>query len=145
MSLGLCTIICNFALQNVPVQDPAVRGGTKSSKQRQYSAKQGVNSMCWSSIFWCNASPCSSIHSYMDGKIAIDYSRQHQCYLHFIFDTFYYLVSVIAFEVLCILHKGRDYTIFPETCSFFCTCHNFFPLSSVQIFIIPACCLLCVL
>ena len=28
---------------------------------------------------------------------------------------------------------------------FFCTCHNFFPLSSVQIIIIPACCLLCVL
>ena len=27
----------------------------------------------------------------------------------------------------------------------FCTCHNFFPLSSVQIIIIPACCLLCVL
>ena len=26
-----------------------------------------------------------------------------------------------------------------------CTCHNFFPLSSVQIIIIPACCLLCVL
>ena len=28
---------------------------------------------------------------------------------------------------------------------FFCTCHNFSPLSSVQIIIIPACCLLCVL
>ena len=28
---------------------------------------------------------------------------------------------------------------------FFCICHNFFPLSSVQIIIIPACCLLCVL
>ena len=28
---------------------------------------------------------------------------------------------------------------------FFCTCHNFPPLSSVQIIIIPACCLLCVL
>ena len=26
-----------------------------------------------------------------------------------------------------------------------CGCHNFFPLSSVQIIIIPACCLLCVL
>ena len=26
-----------------------------------------------------------------------------------------------------------------------CSCHNFFPLSSVQIIIIPACCLLCVL
>ena len=40
---------------------------------------------------------------------------------------------------------GGDYTIFPETFIFFCTCHNFFPLSSVQIIIIPACCLLCVL
>ena len=28
---------------------------------------------------------------------------------------------------------------------FFGTCHNFFSLSSVQIIIIPACCLLCVL
>ena len=28
---------------------------------------------------------------------------------------------------------------------FFVTSHNFFPLSSVQIIIIPACCLLCVL
>ena len=28
---------------------------------------------------------------------------------------------------------------------FFCTCHNFFPLSSVQVIIIPACCLLSVL
>ena len=27
----------------------------------------------------------------------------------------------------------------------FVTCHNFFSLSSVQIIIIPACCLLCVL
>ena len=26
-----------------------------------------------------------------------------------------------------------------------CSCHNFSPLSSVQIIIIPACCLLCVL
>ena len=26
-----------------------------------------------------------------------------------------------------------------------CSCHNFPPLSSVQIIIIPACCLLCVL
>ena len=33
----------------------------------------------------------------------------------------------------------------PEICTFFCTCHNFFLLSSVQIIIIPACCLLCVL
>ena len=40
---------------------------------------------------------------------------------------------------------GGDYTIFPEFFIFFCTRHNFFPLSSVQISIIPACCLLCVL
>ena len=32
-----------------------------------------------------------------------------------------------------------------EICTYICTCHNFFPLSSVQIIIIPACCLLCVL
>ena len=33
----------------------------------------------------------------------------------------------------------------PKFAHFFGTCHNFFPLSSVQIIIIPACCLLCVL
>ena len=40
---------------------------------------------------------------------------------------------------------GGDYTIFSENLIFFSPCHNFFPLSSVQIIIIPACCLLCVL
>ena len=45
---------------------------------------------------------------------------------------------------LNVLHR-RDYTIFSENLNFFCPCHNFFPLSSVQIIIIPACCLLCVL
>ena len=44
----------------------------------------------------------------------------------------------------CVPLRG-DYTIFPEICIFFCNCHNVFPLSSVQIIIIPACCLLCVL
>ena len=39
--------------------------------------------------------------------------------------------------------KGRLYHFFPKF-DFFCPCHNFFPLSSVQIIIIPACCLLCV-
>ena len=34
---------------------------------------------------------------------------------------------------------------FSRNLIFFCPCHNFFPLSSVQIIIIPACCLLCVL
>ena len=34
---------------------------------------------------------------------------------------------------------------FPKLAYIFFTCHNFFPLSSVQIIIIPACCLLCVL
>ena len=29
--------------------------------------------------------------------------------------------------------------------STYLSCHNFFPLSSVQIIIVPACCLLCVL
>ena len=42
--------------------------------------------------------------------------------------------------------KEEDYTIFSRNLYFFfCPCHNSFPLSSVQIIIIPACCLLCVL
>ena len=37
------------------------------------------------------------------------------------------------------------YPIIPIFLFLFCTSHNFFPLYSVQIIIIPACCLLCVL
>ena len=33
----------------------------------------------------------------------------------------------------------------PKLSVFFCSCHNFFSLSSVKIIFIPACCLLCVL
>ena len=46
--------------------------------------------------------------------------------------------------VVCALKEGT----IPETNEIvknICSCHNFFPLSSVQIIIIPACCLLCVL
>ena len=40
---------------------------------------------------------------------------------------------------------GGLYPFSRNLITFFCPCHNFFPLSSVQIIIIPACCLLCVL
>ena len=40
---------------------------------------------------------------------------------------------------------GCLYHFPPKFAHFFGTCHNFFPLSSVQIIIMPACCLLCVL
>ena len=43
------------------------------------------------------------------------------------------------------LFKGGLYHIFRKFDFFSSPCHNFFPLSSVQIIIIPACCLLCVL
>ena len=41
--------------------------------------------------------------------------------------------------------KGGLYHISRKLYIFFVTSHNFFSLSSVQIIIIPACCLLCVL
>ena len=41
--------------------------------------------------------------------------------------------------------KGGIYHFSPKFAHFFFTCHTFFPLSSVQIIIIPAYCLLCVL
>ena len=41
--------------------------------------------------------------------------------------------------------EGGTIPFSPKLFVLFCTCHNFFPLSSVQIIIIPACCLLCVL
>ena len=40
---------------------------------------------------------------------------------------------------------GGTGSFFPKIVYIFCDHHNFFPLSSVQIIIIPACCLLCVL
>ena len=41
--------------------------------------------------------------------------------------------------------NGRTIPKTNEIVTHICSCHNFFPLSSVQIIIIPACCLLCVL
>ena len=51
--------------------------------------------------------------------------------------------SVDIFDKLNELNRTVPY--FPNFFFFFSPCHNFFPLSSVQIIIIPACCLLCVL
>ena len=48
----------------------------------------------------------------------------------------------------CLKRGGGGGGDLPETneiVTHICSCHNFFPLSSVQIIIIPACCLLCVL
>ena len=57
-----------------------------------------------------------------------------------------YLLQLEGYKLIASKwHLRGYYTIFPEICKFFCTCHNFSPLSSVQIIIIPACCLLCVL
>ena len=41
--------------------------------------------------------------------------------------------------------KGGTIPETNEIVTHICSCHNFFPLSSVQIIVIPACCLLCVL
>ena len=41
--------------------------------------------------------------------------------------------------------SGGEYTLCSRNLHFFCTCHNFSLLSSVQIIIIPACCLVCAL
>ena len=41
---------------------------------------------------------------------------------------------------LGILELGGSNPFSSEICTFFCTCHNFFPLSSVQIIIIPSWC-----
>ena len=45
---------------------------------------------------------------------------------------------------VCLAKGGLDH-FSRKLYIFFVTSHNFFPLSSVQIIIIPACCLLCVL
>ena len=43
------------------------------------------------------------------------------------------------------LLRGGTVPYFPKIAYIFLTSHNFFSLSSVQIIVIPACCLLCVL
>ena len=50
-------------------------------------------------------------------------------------------VGEVSFQ--CV--KGGTIPKTNEIGTHICSCHNFFPLSSVQIIIIPACCLLCVL
>ena len=47
--------------------------------------------------------------------------------------------------ILSSYFKGGTIPKTNEIVTHICSCHNFFSLSSVQIIIIPACCLLCVL
>ena len=72
----------------------------------------------------------------------------HRCYI-LTWPEYYTLRKKSAYLLRPVPFKagqGGDYTIFSRNLIFFfCPCHNFFPLSSVQIIIIPACCLLCVL
>ena len=42
-------------------------------------------------------------------------------------------------------HKGGTTPETTEISTHICSCHNFFPLSSLQILLTPACCLLCAL
>ena len=50
--------------------------------------------------------------------------------------------SKVWFQQTC---KGGTIPEITKSLSTYLSCHNFFSLSSVQIFLIPACCLLCVL
>ena len=60
------------------------------------------------------------------------------------YTIFYQNMNTCLLLIVCAL-RG-DNPIFPRNFQFFfCSCHNFFSLSSVQIIFIPACCLLCVL
>ena len=65
------------------------------------------------------------------------------------FITYESSVSMASFQDYHFLFlKGRttpETTKFDRNLNTYLSCHNFFPLSSVQILFIPACCLLCVL
>ena len=52
-----------------------------------------------------------------------------------------YFANVVGLTVA----KGGTIPFNNEIFTHICSCHNFFPLSSVQILLLPACCLLCVL
>ena len=67
------------------------------------------------------------------------------CMVYFI-HVCIYIVNDVKFTLYgaCAVNRGT----LPETneiVTHICSCHNFFSLSSVQILLIPACCLLCVL
>ena len=53
--------------------------------------------------------------------------------------------SVKWFQIRMTMTYGGLHHFSLKFALFFGTCHNFFPLSSVQLIIIPPCCLLCVL
>ena len=62
------------------------------------------------------------------------------------------MTATICIQILVInglvplrIPKGGTGPYFPKIVYILWTSHNFFSLSSVQIIIIPACCLLCVL
>ena len=59
--------------------------------------------------------------------------------------TLYAPLKAICVSTLYAPLKGGQDHISQKLYIFFVTSHNFFSLSSVQIIIIPACCLLCVL
>ena len=63
----------------------------------------------------------------------------------FVSDYFFPAVCVRVVNVCLFIIRGGLYHISRKLYIFFVTSHNFFSLSSVQIIIIPACCLLCVL
>ena len=55
-----------------------------------------------------------------------------------------HIISAVSCGITTKL-KREDYPTALRFLKHICGCHNFFHLSSVQIIIIPACCLLCVL
>ena len=75
--------------------------------------------------------------------IMVLFSNALKLELYKIFQCKLSMISLLKAVSVYSVKRGY-YTIFPKL-SFFLTCHNFFPLSSVQIIIILACCLLCVL
>ena len=70
----------------------------------------------------------------------------HECFPHNQ-ETEYRGPTLEHVESSCIKMsiKGGALPETNEIVTHICSCHNFFPLSSVQILFIPACCLLCVL
>ena len=61
------------------------------------------------------------------------------------FTKLIFFTQMAQYAVIFAISNGGTIPFFPKLAFFFGTCHNFFSLSSVQIIIIPACCLLCVL
>ena len=81
---------------------------------------------------------------WMDDRLSIFFNAMRSTHNTFAIDRSI-TINVLGTPALHLHLWGGTGPFTTEILTHICSCHNFFPLSSVQILLIPACCLLCVL